>query len=321
MQRNDQILFDLLKQKIVETMRQTYPGINPSISEWRGQEITDFQEELRTRVNANLSEKWFYTHMKGNSATLPRVDMLNILSRYVGYANWDEFVFASGEKILVPSHVKAEAEEHTAAPVKPRSANRYFLLVPALAVALAAALFGIYSLFSTREYRFRFVDADTREAIVSPLTEVTLLVPGESPVTRTADSAGLFRLKTSLGKVRMVVRSPYYRPDTVVRTLRKFENAETVALHADEYAMALHFLSAGSAGDWEKRRSRLTELIAPDAMICRVVKGSGPAGAVLYTRDEFVDLLTLPSGTLRSFELLGTTEKEGKIVMLKFRTR
>ena len=303
-------------------MRQTYPGINPSISEWRGQEITDFQEELRTRVNANLSEKWFYTHMKGQNTSLPRIDMLNILSRYAGYANWDEFVFANGEKILVPAHVKAEAEEEKqAAPAKRRSANRYFLLVPAIAVALAAALFGLYSLFSTREYRFRFVDADTHEAITTPLTEVTLLVPGESPVVRTTDSTGVFRLKTSLGKVRLVVRSPYYRPDTVVRTLRKFENAETVALRADEYALAIHFLSTGNAGDWEKRRARLGELIAPEAMICRIVKGTGAPGMVLYTRDEFIDLLTLPSGSLRSFEMLGTVEKEGKIVVLKFRTR
>jgi len=38
--------FGILKQKIVERMLQSYPGINPSISEWKGQEIVDFQEEL-----------------------------------------------------------------------------------------------------------------------------------------------------------------------------------------------------------------------------------------------------------------------------------
>ena len=45
-------------------MQQSYPGINPVISEWKGQEITDFQEELLNKANAHISEKWFYNHIK-----------------------------------------------------------------------------------------------------------------------------------------------------------------------------------------------------------------------------------------------------------------
>jgi hypothetical protein len=29
-------IFGILKQKIVEQMQQSYPGINPSIAEWKG---------------------------------------------------------------------------------------------------------------------------------------------------------------------------------------------------------------------------------------------------------------------------------------------
>ena len=70
---------------------QSYPGIDPEISNWKGQEITDFQEELIKRVNGQLSEKWFYTHMKGESESLPRIDVLNMLSQYAGYNNWQDF--------------------------------------------------------------------------------------------------------------------------------------------------------------------------------------------------------------------------------------
>jgi hypothetical protein len=90
--------FELLKQKIVVEMQRTYPGINPVISEWRSQEITDFQEELRHKVNAHISEKWFYNHFKKESLALPRIDMLNLLSRYTGYLNWDDFHYRNDLK-------------------------------------------------------------------------------------------------------------------------------------------------------------------------------------------------------------------------------
>ena len=63
--------FRLLKQKIVETMQQDYPGIPERIEDWKGQEIINFQEELLTRVNEQISEKWFYLHMKSDTGKLP----------------------------------------------------------------------------------------------------------------------------------------------------------------------------------------------------------------------------------------------------------
>jgi hypothetical protein len=55
--------FELLKKKIVETMQQSFPGISSSISEWKGQDIVNFQEELLLRVNAHISEKWSSIHL------------------------------------------------------------------------------------------------------------------------------------------------------------------------------------------------------------------------------------------------------------------
>ena len=108
----------MLKKGIVERMKAAYPGINPDISEWKGQEIVDFQEELVTKANGQVSEKWFYTHMKSGSRSLPRIDVLNLLSRYAGYANWDDFVFRqSGNQGKT---------------FRPDRSNRVFILVPLL---------------------------------------------------------------------------------------------------------------------------------------------------------------------------------------------
>ena len=38
-----------------------------------------------------MSEKWFYSYFKNNTEKLPRIDILNLLSVYVGYDNWEAF--------------------------------------------------------------------------------------------------------------------------------------------------------------------------------------------------------------------------------------
>ena len=70
--------FELLKRRIVEEMKQSFPEIPDSIMDWKGQNILDFQSELRIKVHENISEKWFYTHMKSNNGKLPRIESLNL---------------------------------------------------------------------------------------------------------------------------------------------------------------------------------------------------------------------------------------------------
>jgi hypothetical protein len=193
-------------------MQQSYPGINPSIDEWKGQEITDFQEDLRIRVNANLSEKWFYTHMKSTRTTLPRIDMLNLLSRYAGYANWNDFVFKHSP---VVDGIRSPEIRRVLTP------NSYFYVIPLVVIVIMGLLFGLFKLFNTRDYRFTIIDADTRDTITGTQTEVILLPEGESPVHQKAGSDGTFLLRTDKSRIRMVIRAPYYQADTIDRVVTK----------------------------------------------------------------------------------------------------
>ncbi|MFH1160186.1 MAG: hypothetical protein V1733_04475, partial [bacterium] len=104
-------------------MQQTFPGINPSISEWKGQEIVNFQEELRVKVNGHISEKWFYTHIKSHKGSLPRIDVLNLLSKYAGYSDWDDFLFR-------------HKDQSSPIPLT-KKANRVFIVVPALLILIS----------------------------------------------------------------------------------------------------------------------------------------------------------------------------------------
>ncbi len=290
-------------------MQETYPGINPSIADWKGQEITDFQEDLRIRVNAHISEKWFYMHMKSHQPSIPRIDMLNLLSNYAGYTNWDDFVFKNNEIILTSSSpVSAQ-----------KSVNRYFLLVPLIVLVIVALFYGLFKMFNTREYRFCFCDADTREPIINSQIEVTLLLEGETQVHNLAGPDGCFLLKTDKSLVRIVVKAPYYHTDTIIRMVRKLNRNEMVMLHADDYSLMIHYFSMMKVDDWAKRRNRLETMISDEAMICQVFNNKEATGMALYNKEEFIDKMTMPSGSLKNIEILSSQIRENKIMVLRFR--
>ncbi len=298
-------------------MQQSYPGINPSISEWKGQEITDFQEELLKKVNAHLSEKWFYTHMKGVHASLPRIDVLNLLSKYAGYANWDDFLFKTRERS--PSGQTGSVQKGITRLALTRNPNRFFILVPVFAIVLVVIFYGIFKMFNTREYTFTFYDSDTREPITGNKIEVMLLPDGESPITFFSDSSGRYSMKTDQSKVKMVVSAPFYKTDTIIRILKKLKQQEMIGLHADTYALMIHYFSKMKVNDWEKRRRSLDNMIDDGAIICQVFEDKDPIGVELFNKQEFIDRLTIPSASLKNMEILNTKTRGEKIVILWYR--
>lgn len=299
--------FELLKIKIVETMKQSYPGINPDISQWKGQDITDFQEELLIKVNAQISEKWFYNHMRNQSESLPRIDVLNILSKFAGFTNWDDFVFQHTEKMFAANKVK--------------SGNRLFFLIPLIVVGVMIVIYLIFRLFNVREYRFQFFDANTKETITGEKIEVKVLPVHQSPISFISDSNGIIHIRTGESELKMVVSTPYYKTDTITRILKKFDQNQKIGLKADDYALLIHFISENKVDDWKKRRACLDTIIDNDAMIYQVWKGKTEIGAELYNKSEFIDKLTMPAGNLKHIDVLETRFKRDKIYLLRFRIK
>ncbi len=124
--------FELLKEKIVEEMKQSYPEIPDAITDWKGQNIIDFQDELRIKQHENISEKWFYTHMKSGNSKLPRIDILNFLSKYVGYRNWDEFKFSNKD-------LKND--------LQPDKSNRVLYLIPFITIIILLIFYLGFNLY------------------------------------------------------------------------------------------------------------------------------------------------------------------------------
>lgn len=291
-------------------MQKSFPGIQDSISDWKGQDITNFQEELLSKVNANLSEKWFYNHMKSENKSLPRIDVLNFLSKYVGYQNWDDFVFHHKDQEFIKTEKKSISK-----------GNRFFIFVPLITVLLMAALYLIFQLISQRMvvYQFSFYDAYTQEIIYSDKNELILLCEEQSPLHYYSDSLGLIFIETNKEVVTLVARSPYYRSDTIHRILKKLEPDYKISLQVDDYALILHYFSTLNSDDWQKRRSYLEELIDESALFYQVISTQGKRGMLLYNKSEFIDKLTMPTGSLKHIEILETKFRNDKIALVRFR--
>jgi hypothetical protein len=305
--QEEKILFSLLKKEIATTMMQSYPGIDPEISNWKGQNITDFQEELRTKVNGQLSEKWFYMHMKMENASLPRIDVLNMLSQYAGYVNWQEF--------------RPKMEGRLPAQGKQGKSKNALIKIFLFLIIVMALLFIIIKMINTQNYHFTFIDSDTGEPIPDTNLWVELLMGSEYPMRILPDEKGSVIVRTNKSRISLIVKAPYYFTDTVERTLRKFKHNEQISLNADYYALMISYFSRSDVNSWEKRREQLDRIFSEDAIIYQFPEQSSGNAMAIYNKWEFIDKITVPSSGMRQIEILNNRYLDGKIVILRFRIK
>lgn len=295
--------FQLLKKDIANRLRETFPEITPEIENWRGQEIGCFQEDLMDKVRSRVSEKWFYTHIKAGQKSLPRVDMLDLLSQYAGYPNWQAYKAGQFQKVQNrPAN---------------RPAKKSIAWISLLAVSGLLTMVYV-NLRQTPAYQFCFVNAYSKNPIHNMDIDVLLLKQGESPYWLKADENGCIAIHSREQQVRFVVKCPYYMTDTITRVFDKGKTTEQIALSPNDYALMIHLFSNAKVEDWQKRRAQLDRMFSEEAHIYQVF-ASDSLGMEMYNKQEFIDKLTMPTRSLQNIEVLETIYERGKIKALRFR--
>ena len=297
--------FVLLKQQVEATFRRSHPGESAPIGEWKGQQIVNFQEDLAERVQGRISEKWFYTYLKGDRpAKLPRVDMLDLLSAYAGYTDWQHFISLHRPK--------------AAAAPKPRVPQRVLWWgIPVLVgVGILGWWLGLASA-SSGVYRICVEDAIRGTLIESGPIEVTILYEDQSPVRVVDEDGGCLELNLPQEVITLVVSAPYYRPDTITRRWQSHIPEERLALRSDDFARMIHYFSTGKVEDYEKRRQQLDMMFHDEARIFQEDPGTG-TGVELYTKEEFIDKLTFPLASLQAIHVLEVAYEQELIVEMRF---
>jgi hypothetical protein len=300
--------FERLKAALETRFRESHPYC-PPISDWKGQEIVLFQEDLGHHVEGRVSEKWFYTHIKsGPREKLPRIDVLNMLSRYVGFENWDHFC-AGNEQGANKVADLLEQKTVSAQPEK-TFAWQWLLLIGILMLGMLAFV------WPAKKQMICFIDGDGGPVLYPDLLEVALLTEGETPLRLEVDSAACVVLPGKFSKFSLVVDGAYYHRDTVFRSARE-AHFEKISLRKDDYALMIHYFSTARITDWQKRREQLDEMIDERARIFQVWE-DGKLGMEMFNKQEFINKLTTPVSSLKNIEILETTYRNEKIVGLRF---
>lgn len=293
MNSKESYLFSLLKKAVATTFLQKNSAPN-NLSDWKGDDIIQFQEDLFHKVNAKVSEKWFYTYFKNEPTKLPRIDMLNLLSNYVGFDNWNSF-----------------KNQHQ----KVRVIKKGSLIKFASVIVLVVIVVSIFQLYRKNTFHFCFIDQYKGESITNIALDIKIINTHESPIYLKSDSLGCFTYTARSDKIMFVVQSPFHKTDTIMRYIGSYQNKE-VQLTMDDYALMLNYYSNGNIKDWKKRKLQLEELIADDALIYQLHKSS--LGIELYRKAEFIRKLTIPTQNLKRIKILEKQFEDEKIVKLKF---
>ncbi len=294
MTSEEKYLFELLKKRVFNTFSANYSTME-AIEDWKGETIVAFQEDLFERLRAKVSEKWFYTYIKNTPEKLPRIDILNLLSNYVGHDNWNAFKMVHGKK---------------ESPAKKHSKKWFWLLL-----LLPIVLFALNALNTKNTFEFCFVDDIKNEAITKTSIDIKVLHDNESPIHLKTGDSGCFSLKTKKDVIRFVVQSPYHKTDTIVRHISS-NNNQIVKLKPDDYALMLHYYTSGNIKEWKRHKQQLSNLFADNATIYRLFKNN--IGVEIYSKEEFIRTLTIPTKALKHIEILDKTLEDGKIITLKF---
>lgn len=294
------LYFAILKKEIGTVLKSAISSVPSEISNWKGQDIVYFQEDLEKKVQGRISEKWFYTHIKLNSQKLPRIDMLNLLSQYAGYLDWADFMLKKSNEIPTIPIVKRNRKRLS------------FMLLIGIIILLT-----LYFSFRPGNYTFCFIDADRRVPISDQNIEIVVLNDKESPFyTKCTNSC--FTIKTNKDKIRFIVKTPYYKTDTITRMLSNRSQEEKIILHTNDYALMIHFFSKSKVSDWQKRRVQLNNMFTDNVQIYQV-NNEDNLGMELFNKNEFINKLTMPVKSLQNIEVIETIYTGNRISMLRFK--
>lgn len=302
--------FELLKKKVETTFQGHVTTCQEAIQNWKGKQIAQFQEDLRNQVGGYVSEKWFYTHLKTvQNEKLPREDMLDMLARYVGAANWNDFIISNKPE-------EKEGEEPLKKTAKKTAANIWMLLIILVSIIGLMVLLSFFQPKNT--YRFCIVDEDDGQAIPTQNIEAFWIKKGETPFKLPVDTSGCVVLENlEATTIDLKVEALYYKPLMITRKLTLEGGEETIALKKDDYALMIHYFSMHKMEDWKKRREQLGQMLSDNARIVQV-DGATQGGMALYNKQEFINKMTMPLKSLKNIEILETKYEGDQIIEIRF---
>lgn len=307
----DLLLFNLLLEQVSLKFRETYSPQQSIMKDWKGQDIINFQDDLRSKTGSSVSEKWFYTYIKNEPEKLPRIDILNMLSVYVGCDHWSAFAKAN-EDYLMP--------DYSTALKKDTSSSIENVLKILLKVIITIAGMAItYIVLSNKEYDYNFCLKDfyRKEAIKNvPFTIYRINTNQKERIEVNED--GCFSGRSDSKNNTFIIESPYYKNDTLSLNLERLVSRD-IYLKPDDYALMLDYYSNGDIKSLKNRRRQLDQLLHKDVIIMELLPYE--IGVTIYDKQQFIDKLTTPTQSLKKLLIVDTEYAGEQIKKIKYRIK
>jgi len=295
--KTDVEIFELLKQQVSRTFLKENTALSTDITQWKGDDIIKFQDDLLRKVKGRVSEKWFYNYFRNDIQKLPRIDMLNLLSEYVGDENWANFKHKySKEKKKINYKVVA-----------------LLLLLPLL--VFGYNYFNITVLIN-KQVAFCFVDENAQP--ITDYIKLKVVLENNREMTLYSTSKNCISFDTKVAEIEVNINPPYHIEKTFTRQLDVENYTEEITLETDIYSLMLRHYSNSTTKDWKLRKEKLENLLADDVLIYQRWFGEDK-GVEIYTKNDFILQMTVPTSLLKNIEIIEKEMKNGRIHKLGFK--
>jgi predicted DNA-binding transcriptional regulator AlpA len=295
---NDLKFFYQLKKSVLEQYQNSYPYFNGSWKSFSSQDILNLIDDIQLITKQSISEKWIYTHLKPEAnQKLPRKDMLDILSVYVGKSGWDEFVFNGNIKNNNNNFIL-------------RFSNKIGIWVLFFGVLIAG--FFIWKFLSKEEQKLEFQNSFTKDSIAKEEVKAYVV---EDTVEKQIDlNSSNFNIDKA---TKVVLKSPFYKPKEI--TILPNEPIAKVELNPNDYAMMLKAFMKSDIKDWQTRKEQLNKILSDNLEVMVMLQNN--LGAEYFNKQEFSQKVILPTASLKKLKIVELKqENDNKISFLRLTT-
>ncbi len=287
--------FQELKDKVLLKYQEQYPFFQGTWKTFSSQDIQNLIGLIEVQCKQTISEKWIYTHLKPETnSKIPRKDMLNILSQFVGYSGWDEFTFE--EKVFESK----EPKEVT------KSKTKFWFALLLLIFGIAIIFIYFYKKEAPKSKVIELNNEFTNEKINS--NEVKVYEVNDSVSKSLEIKEGKIQVSNDDMKTKLVIKSPFYKTKTIdLNANGEVSESNKIDLKPDDYAMMLKAFMVSDIKDWKTRKEQLDKILSDNLEVMVMLKDN--LGAEYFNKTEFSQKLIIPTASLRKMKII-EIEKE-----------
>lgn len=281
--------FQRLKNLVLLKYQEHHPFFQGNWKSFSAQDIQNLIGLIEEKCKQTISEKWIYTHLKPDiNNKLPRKDMLNILAEFAGFSGWDEFVFDENAETVIVS------------PKAKKQVSKVWLLV---LVPLAGIAIWYFNFNESKKPETKTIELNNEFTNEKVKSDEVKVVQVEDSVEKTLEvKNGKVQVQASENKeTKLVIKSPFYRPRTVVINNQN-ANPPIVVLKPDDYAMMLKAFINSDIKDWQTRKTQLNKILSDNLEVIVMLKNN--MGSEYYDKDEFSQKLIVPTESVKRMKII-----------------